>query len=187
MATNDDSLMFSVLGCFEMRAGGRLVEIRGATAQRLLGVLLLYANTWVHESRLVDLTWGGANATRNALHCAVARLRRALAHHDAGSVRLQRSDAGYRMEVTADQLDAPQFLELRRQATAEPDPGERFELLLRGLGLWRGQVLADTGEWLRTDPNVLALERARLDCVYEAADLGLARGEAARVLPLVEQ
>ncbi|KXK62462.1 hypothetical protein AWW66_08450 [Micromonospora rosaria] len=182
-----EHLTFGILGALQVRAAGAPVDVRGAVITRLLGTLLLHANTWVTEGRLTALTWGESNASRNALHCAMARLRRLVSGDDGRDVRIERCGGGYRIVVAPDRVDALRYVALIQQAERAEDGTARFDLLLRALGIWRGPVLTETSEWVRMDSAALALERTRLERTCELADLALRRGAATLALPLVEQ
>ncbi|RLK25446.1 DNA-binding SARP family transcriptional activator [Micromonospora sp. M71_S20] len=185
MPRND--VTFGLLGALQVRAGGLPLDVRGTVVNHLLGALLIHANAWVSHSRLASLTWGEADASRNALHCAVARLRRMLGDAGGRDAGIEHSGAGYRIIVEPDRLDAARFSALARLADEADKPDTRFEALLRALRTWRGPVLAESSEWLRMDPAVLALERDRLERTYELGDLALRLDRASLALPLVEQ
>ncbi|MEU9510982.1 BTAD domain-containing putative transcriptional regulator [Micromonospora sp. NPDC048170] len=184
MPSND--VTFGLLGALEVRAGGLPLDVRGTVINHLLGALLLHANAWVSHSRLAFLTWGEADVSRNALHCAVARLRRILGEAGGRETGIEHSGAGYRITIAPDRLDAARFAALARRADEADDPETRFEALLHALRTWRGPVLAESSEWLRMDPAVLALERDRLERTYELGDVALGLDRATLALPLVE-
>jgi DNA-binding SARP family transcriptional activator len=179
-------MTFSLLGRLEVRLGERLVEIHGATANRLLGALLVHVNQWVPEARLTEYGWGEADVTRNALHCAIARTRRILRAGGPG-VEVEHSEAGYRLPAHVQQVDSQRFLALADRARAAADPGERFDLLIRALGLWRGEVLGNISEALSRSANALMLERGRLDCACALADTAILVGREAEALRPVEE
>lgn len=185
MSIGNNDIEFLVLGNLEVRAGGRSIEIRGVTGNRLAGALLLHPNAWVPENKLTELVWDDADATRNALHCAIARLRRLFSGQ--GAPRIQYSQAGYRMVVAPDQLDSLKFLALCQRTAAATDPDVRFDLLTRALRLWRGDVLANVCDALGTCSNAVALKRARLSCACELADIATHLGQEDIALPLVEE
>ncbi|WP_422771348.1 AfsR/SARP family transcriptional regulator [Plantactinospora sp. WMMC1484] len=185
MPRND--VTFGLLGALQVRASGLPLDVRGTVVNHLLGALLIHANAWVSHRRLASLTWAEADVSRNALHCAVARLRRMIGDAGDRNVGIEHSGAGYRIIVGPDQLDAARFSTLARRADEADTPDARFEALLRALRVWRGPVLAESSEWLRMDPTVLALERDRLERTYELGDVALRLDRAALALPLVER
>jgi DNA-binding SARP family transcriptional activator len=185
MPIRNNDIEFSVLGNLEIRASGRPVEIRGVTGNRLAGALLLHPNTWLPENKLTELVWDDVDTTRNALHCAIARLRRLLSDNQQPT-RIQYSQAGYRIVASPDQLDSLRFAALYQQA-ATADPADRFDLLIHALRLWRGNVLANVSDALSPCSNAVSLKRARLSCACELADLATRLGQEDAALPLVEE
>lgn len=183
MSIGNNDIEFSVLGNLEVRAGGRPIEIRGMTGNRLAGALLIHPNVWLPENKLTELVWDDADTTRNALHCAIARLRRLL----TGGAQIQYSQAGYRILVAPDQLDSLKFLALCQRTAVAVDQVTRFDLLTRALRLWRGSVLANVCDALGACSNAVALKRARLSCACELADLATQLGQENIALPLVEE
>ncbi|MER7418285.1 BTAD domain-containing putative transcriptional regulator [Micromonospora peucetia] len=184
MPSND--VTFGLLGALQVRAGGLPLDVRGPVVNHLLGALLIHANAWVSHSRLAFLTWGEADVSRNALHCAVARLRRMLGDASGREPGIEHSGAGYRITIGPDRLDAARFAALTRRADGTDDQKTRFAALLHALRTWRGPVLAESSEWLRMDPTVLALERDRLERTYELCDVALGLDQPTLALPLVE-
>src|SRR4051812_2214983 len=109
----------------------------------IIAVLALEAGAVVAPSRLLDTLWEEtAGASTNALQVAISKLRRALA--DAGEPdRVVTYPAGYQLAVAPGSVDALQFEQLIRDASAPGiAPATAAEHLRRALQLWRGPALA---------------------------------------------
>jgi DNA-binding SARP family transcriptional activator len=76
------AMEFRILGPFEVRAEGRVLEIGGPKRRALLAVLALQANRPVSADRLAVALWGedAPPGALKAVQVAVSRLRRALGH-----------------------------------------------------------------------------------------------------------
>ena len=87
---------YRILGPFEVRAGGQLVELGGAKPRALLAILLLHRNEVVSADRLIDELWGESPPTTaiRTLHGYVSRLRKAL--NGNGALMASARDAGSR-------------------------------------------------------------------------------------------
>jgi predicted ATPase/DNA-binding SARP family transcriptional activator len=152
---------FRILGPLEVEGDGAPLAIGGPKPRALLAVLLVHRRSVVSVDRLVDALWGDQppKGAVGALRAYLSRLRAVL----AGPSRLVYRPPGYLLDVADDELDAAQFERLVAQArtlTAVGDHRQALDLLEAGLGLWRGEALA------------------------EFADLDFARAEAARLAEL---
>ena len=69
---------YRILGPFEVRDGGRPVDLGPPKQRTLLALLVLHANTPVPTDRLADLLWDGAPPPRAAvsLRSYAANLRK---------------------------------------------------------------------------------------------------------------
>ncbi|GAB3143263.1 hypothetical protein GCM10027290_19400 [Micromonospora sonneratiae] len=152
----------------------------------MLSMLVIRPNEWVPEERLANFGWGPRGATRAALHCAVSRLRRCLARYSDRNW-IEHSDAGYRISVPPERVDTAVFRQTVEDAAKAGGGVVRLQRLGTALRVWRGRPLTHTSDWVRCDPEVLALERDRLQCGYDLADLGLSCGRAQTALPLIER
>jgi RNA polymerase sigma factor (sigma-70 family) len=142
----------------------------------VLGLLALAPNMLVRREVIIDVLWGQASPVTavNLVHKYVSGLRAAL---DPGWPQ-QGADGlvvsartGYRLQVSAGQLDVLQFEELAgaaRSAVRRGDDAGACQGYERALGLWRGEPLADV-ELLRSHPAVTGLDRRRAEVVGEYA------------------
>jgi DNA-binding SARP family transcriptional activator len=105
---------FRILGPVEVEVGGEPLRLGTPRQRRLLGLLLLRAGEVVSCDRLVEELWDGdpPGTARHTLQGYVHRLRRALGSE---AWRLQTRPPGYRLKVSAGELDAEQFDDLAGQ------------------------------------------------------------------------
>lgn len=130
----------------------------GGRRQRAVLAALLLAEGAVTVDHLVDMAWGPRPPAdpKAAVETAVSRLRRAL----PAGVGLDHTGGGYRLDLAGAWLDLAAFRDLvaaageRREAG---DPAGAAKCLRQGLGLWRGEPLADL-----TDVPIGEVARARL-------------------------
>jgi predicted ATPase/DNA-binding SARP family transcriptional activator len=167
-----------VLGPLEVEAGGAPLHLGTPRQRTTLGLLLLRAGEVVSCDRLVEELWDG-DPPGTALHTLqgyVYRLRRALGPE---AWRLQTRPPGYRLKVSADELDAQRFQDLAahgRRALVRGEPPAAVELLAAALGLWRGPLLADLGEVAALAPERARLEALRLVALEDRVEAELALG-----------
>jgi predicted ATPase/DNA-binding SARP family transcriptional activator len=152
---------FRILGPLGVEGDGAPVAVGGPKPRALLAALLVHRRTVVSVDRLVDALWGDQPppGAVSALRAYLSRLRAVL----GAPSRLGYRPPGYLLDVADDELDAAQFERLVAQArtlAAAGDHQQALDLLEAGLGLWRGEALA------------------------EFADLDFARAEAARLAEL---
>lgn len=161
-------LTFAVLGPTEVRDDGRLVELGGPVARRLLTALLAAEGRAVSDDRLAEAAWEGRPpaSPRGGLQVYVSRLRRVLG--DAGRDLLCREPSGYRLAAGSGATDAERFARqvdaARLLASAGRDE-EALSAFEEALRLWRGEPFAD----LPADPGVTAA-RVRLEELRDAAE-----------------
>jgi predicted ATPase/DNA-binding SARP family transcriptional activator len=186
-AWDSDPVQIDVLGPLEVRdAGGSPVPVTGARLRTLLTRLALDAGRPVGFGVLVDALWGDEPPAdeANALQTLVSRLRRALGGPDT----VVQSQAGYRLAVERDAVDAARFERLAAdgaQALRAGDTREAARVLAVALALWRGPALADsTGEALL--PFAARLEDLRLAAAVDRIDADLAIGDPAVLVPELE-
>ncbi|MFF5718881.1 BTAD domain-containing putative transcriptional regulator [Streptomyces buecherae] len=179
-----DGMRVAVLG--PVRAvtdDGKPIPIPGTRLRMLLGRLALAAGERVSSDSLIDGLWGPTPADNavNALHELVYRLRKLLG--DAAT--LASMGAGYRLVVSARDVDAHRFEELaargRRQLTAGA-PREAVPLLGEALALWRGPAFADVLEAPYAGSAGARLEELRAAALEDRFEAELRLGRHAEVL-----
>jgi DNA-binding SARP family transcriptional activator len=160
-------LRFRLLGPLEVvDDGGGRVDIGGRQPRTLLAVLLVAEGRRVTLDAVVDALWGDdppASAT-GTVQSYVSRLRRRF-----GDERLLTWDeAGYRLDVTADQVDARRFeamAEHGRARLAEGRAAEARAVLVEAEELWRGPALAEFADLEFAVGYAARLEQRRLAAV----------------------
>jgi DNA-binding SARP family transcriptional activator len=166
----------------------------GAPKQRAaLGLLALEPNALVHRETIIDAVWGADPPVSavNLVQTHAGRLRRALdpgrSPRDPGGL-VASVGSGYRLQVTAGQLDLLGFEQLVGRAGAACSSGDAAaacDLYERALELWQGEPLADV-DVLRGHPAVLGLGRRRTAVIVAYAQTAIKVGLHERVLPHLE-
>src|SRR5829696_4511073 len=107
---------YRILGPLEIRAGDRLVPLRGGRQRELMAVLLLRANEIVSSDRLIDELWEGEPPPTAAkmIQNGVSQLRKLI----EPDVLVTRSP-GYLVVVQPDELDAHRFQRTVEEARAD--------------------------------------------------------------------
>jgi DNA-binding SARP family transcriptional activator/tetratricopeptide (TPR) repeat protein len=177
---------FRLLGRLEVEHEGRTLTPKRRQERRLLGVLLLEANTPVPVERLVGLLWDGLPpaGARATLQTYVSRLRSALDPDDGGGrgLRLLRSGDGYLAQVDPEAVDALRFRALVERAGTTGEAATRARALREALDLWRGPLLAGDASEHLSGRVATRWEEARLSAVEAAAEAGLACGQHVRLI-----
>ena len=168
-------MQIAILGTLEARGeDGSPIALSGARLRDLVACLALAAGRPVSTAALVDAVWGEhppAEAA-NALQTLVSRARRALGAASA----IEQSAAGYRLHITAGDVDAFRFEQLLSEGRSA-----------EALALWRGPALLDVGEFAASDVRRLN-ERwldAKVDCLDVAIDDGRAAEHVAEIESLL--
>ena len=167
---------FLLLGPLEVRADGRSIELGPPQQRALLSFLLLHANEVVSTERLTDALWptDPPKSASKAIHVYVSALRKAFgAERDA----LETRASGYRLHVSAGQLDLHEFERLLAKARGEV-PVERAATLTAALRLWRDAPLADFANEHFAEAEAARLEELRRVAEEDhiEAELELGRG-----------
>lgn len=171
-------LHYRVLGPLEVvDDDGRRVDIGGRQPRILLAVLLVAGGRRVTVDGLADAIWNGeppASAT-GTVQSYVSRLRRRL-----DPEQLTWDDAGYRLDVAAEHVDARRFeaqAEEGRSLLAAGRAEQARAVLQEAEALWRGPALADFAELEFALGMAARLEQRRLSAMEDrlAADLALGR------------
>ncbi|NEW37006.1 winged helix-turn-helix domain-containing protein, partial [Nocardia cyriacigeorgica] len=115
------------------RRGGVLVPVPGIRARALLASLAVTPGRSRSAPTLIDEVWGERppRAPMNALHTQVSRLRTALPD---GALEI--GPAGYRLRLSAEQVDLAAVSELLRQARAVREHTTCLDLVVRARALW---------------------------------------------------
>jgi predicted ATPase len=143
---------------------GAPIVIAGVRLRALVVRLALAAGRPVAVDGLVGTVWGDdpPGDAANALQTLVSRARRAL-----GSAHsIEQSAAGYRLAVTAEEVDACRFEQLAAVGRCA-----------EAIALWRGPALVDLGE--DALPDALRLHELRLDATLHVLESDIAAGDAA--------
>ncbi|SCD34580.1 DNA-binding transcriptional activator of the SARP family [Streptomyces sp. BpilaLS-43] len=167
---------FRILGPLEASVDGARLSLGGAVQERVLSVLLLEPGRVVPMPRLVEAAWGDdppATASHQ-VRKAVSDLRRRI----PGDGVISTEGSGYRITVTAAQLDLLEFndrIRAAEQALREDRRPEAAAELEAALALWHGAVLSGQGGSV-IESAATALEERRLVATEELFDLRLGLG-----------
>lgn len=164
---SEQSVSFRVLRSVHVRSGSGVVKIAAPRQRALLAQLLVSANKTVSVSKLIDGIWGEAppKYPDSALHIVVCRLRRAL---DDLARRLVRDCAGYRIEVSDDELDLTRAQALAIDAgrkMREGDAATAAATFDEALACWTGEPFADVSNFPFYGPTARQLKELRLGIV----------------------
>jgi DNA-binding SARP family transcriptional activator/tetratricopeptide (TPR) repeat protein len=188
-AVRAEGLWVSVLGPLEAWRAGSQVGLGPVRQRAVLGLLALSPGELVSRESVVDALWGeDPPATAVSLVQAhVSRLRAVLDPDRSprgGDGLLVSAGTGYRLRVSADQLDLLAFEQITGRARAVRRSGDALAacgLHERALGLWRGVPLADLG-LLRGHLAVAHVAGRYAAAVMDYAEAAVAAGCAERVL-----
>jgi DNA-binding SARP family transcriptional activator/DNA-binding XRE family transcriptional regulator len=188
-----DGVWVQVLGPLAAWRGGAPVALGTPKQRAALGLLALEPNALVHRETIIDGVWGADPPVSavNLVQTHTGRLRRALdpgrSPRDPGGL-VASVGTGYRLQVTAGQLDLLGFEQLVGRAGAACSSGDAAaacDLYERALELWQGEPLADV-DVLRGHPAVLGLGRRRTAVIAAYAQTAIKVGLHERVLPHLE-
>ncbi|WP_030924699.1 BTAD domain-containing putative transcriptional regulator [Streptosporangium amethystogenes] len=171
-------MQFGILGSLEVRTEeGEPVSVGGPRSRALLALLLLDAGRPVSVDRLIDGQYGDdpPAGAANAIQAQVSRLRRGL---PPGLITFHQ--AGYRLAVDPDDVDAHRFERLAREGHRLLIAGRHehaTRVLSEGLALWRGP--APVGM-----PQAARLEELRLAAREDLVEAELALPEGTSIAEL---
>jgi DNA-binding SARP family transcriptional activator len=201
----------AVLGPTRILRAGTSIDLPARKVRSLLAALVLEPGATSSADRVIDLVWGegaprGAHGT---LHSYISGLRRLLEPDLPARAQpriLLTSDAGYRLAIGREAVDATGFADqvrlLHRQvATLDsqfsvgpqagwPDREQArgwLEALEAALLRWRGPAYADLGDHPDVVAARTALDELRTTAEEDRALLMLALGDPAGVVPATEQ
>ena len=140
------TLVFLILGPFEVHLDGEPLALGGRQQRALLAALTLRANELVSSERLIDELWpeDPPDTADHLVHVYVSRLRKALG--DEGRPILVTRPPGYQLVLERGQVDLDRFedhVAAARSATEEGRAAEASASLREALSLWRGPALSD--------------------------------------------
>ncbi len=167
-------LTVSVLGTVEARRGDLRLDLPAGKTSELLARLALAAGSHVRADVLIEDLWSTPTG-RNTLQSKVSQLRRALVDKDL----LVGHQDGYTLAIDPMAVDAIRLVAIAAEASEARNAGDAAGTLDRsraGLALFRGEVLAEAGDWAA--PHRTRLEELRLGLVEDAmsARVGLGAG-----------
>ncbi len=177
---------YRILGPLEIRAGDRLVPLRGVRQRELMAVLLLRANEIVSSDRLIDELWEGEPPPTAAkmIQNGVSQLRKLM----EPDVLVTRSP-GYLLVVQPDELDAHRFQRTIEVARADLGAGESAQAaaaLREADGLWRGPALADCADIPFARAEAARLEELRSAAIEDRIEAELELGRHADLVAELE-
>jgi DNA-binding SARP family transcriptional activator/tetratricopeptide (TPR) repeat protein len=178
-------MWFGMLGPLLVRDGESVLGVPAGRQRVLLAALLVRAGAVVPADALAEVMWdgtppGGAGTT---LRSHVMRLRRVLG--PAVGARVVTRYPGYLIEASDGEVDVLRFRSLTREGGAAARAGQwarAWELLTEGLGLWRGEPLADIPSDLLRREQLPGLEELRLQAAEGRMDAGLRLGRHAELV-----
>lgn len=154
----------SVLGTVEARRDDVRLDVPAGKTSELLARLAMTAGSHVRADALIEDLWA-APVGRNTLQSKVSQLRRALGDRDL----VVGTPDGYTLALDPSVVDASRVIRLAAQAAdarSAGDPAVALERAREGLALYRGEVLADVGDWAA--PHRTRLEEVRLGLIEDA-------------------
>ena len=174
---------FRVLGPIEVIDEGRVVPLNAAKPRALLAMLLLRANEFVPNDRLIDDLWDAAPpaSAPKILQTYVSQLRKAL-----GQQAIETGPAGYRLRIDPGDLDLLRFRRLAADGKGG-DPEKVASTLREALALWRGEPLAEFSSHQWALAETTRLENLRLDVLERRIDAELAAGRDRELIDELEQ
>ncbi|MBZ5740324.1 AfsR/SARP family transcriptional regulator [Nocardioides mangrovi] len=188
---SDPSLRLQILGPLRVWRGHDEIGAGPRQQAHLLTLLAARQGQPTGVDELVDLLWGehAPASARNVLHKYVGSLRRllepSLPPRRTGSY-LCPCGNGYLFRAGGAVLDVARFDELTRDAAAalaRDEPRAALDRQVEALGLWAGPAGAGLSQEPAMAPVFARLNDSFLDTCVSAADLAVAHGMAARVLP----
>jgi DNA-binding SARP family transcriptional activator len=169
-------LRVGLLGPFECTLDGQPLAVPRGGQRILLAALALAAGRLVSVDALSAMMWESQppEDPKAAVQNNVRRLRKILPPDTIVTL-----PGGYQLDIAADQLDILEFFAL----VSEPSP----DALERGLALWRGEPLTGVGSPQLEKEHKPALWEHYLAAVERLADLRIAAGQSAAILPRLRE
>jgi len=188
-------LHFAVLGPLEVTRAGERLPLGGRQQRVVLALLLAHPGTVVSVGRFGDAIWGEQTPSGfvTTLQTYVFHLRAVLEpgrEHGAPWKVLVTEPGGYRIDTRGSIVDAELFeslVQAGREALGRDAYDEASAELARGLGLWRGEALADVADLGFAVPVAARLEEMRLIAHELRIEAELALGRHTAVLPEIDR
>jgi predicted ATPase/DNA-binding SARP family transcriptional activator len=172
-----------LLGPLEVVGPDGVLLLSGGRQRAVFALLALRAPEVVSRAQLVDALWGAEPPPTavKSLQSHLARVRQAMDRIGLGAL-LVTAEPGYALRLPAGCLDIARFEEhvrAGRTALRAGDATDAAAAVRAGLGLWRGDPLADcpVAEWGAAE--TVRLHEVRLDAAETLAEADLARGDHA--------
>ncbi|GAB3996771.1 hypothetical protein GCM10029992_17790 [Glycomyces albus] len=177
MHAASSALEIKVLGPMEVSRSGERLLLRASLQRRLLAALLSGSGRPVTVGALLEAVWSdpAPDTARRSLMVHMHRLRRSL----GDPTRIVHQAGGYRIRVTADELDAKAFDELSaaaRRARAEGALERSVDQFNAAAGLWRGAPYDDIPASGLIAREIQRLEQDRFMVSQELLEVGLDLG-----------
>jgi len=174
--------VFRVLGTLRADRDGSALPLPSRRQRAVLAALLTRAGRPVSADELVEAAWGARlpDHPKAALQTVLSRLRTAL-----GASLISADVSGYRLNVTADGVDALRFEALRERAAHAPDTAAAG-LLDAALALWRGPAYAEFADRDFASAEAARLNALRAATVEDHAELSLRSGRATDAIAHLE-
>lgn len=187
--TQFDGLTFGLLGPVRAEGQGRCWAPTAPRPRAVLALLLLHANRHLPMARIVELLWADRPPARAdaTVQVYVGGIRRALAAGvdvpKEGHI-LRTEPAGYRLVVSAYQLDLVRFRELSsaaERAARDCCFADASDLFQEALDLWRGPALAELTRIGLLARAAAGLEAERIAALRQRAEADLCLGRYSQV------
>jgi DNA-binding SARP family transcriptional activator/transcriptional regulator with XRE-family HTH domain len=187
-------LRLSVLGPLTAWRHGTLVQLGPPSQRAVLALLAVSPDELLHRETIIDALWDDnpPDAALNQVQRYASRLRRVLdpgrSPRDPGGLIVS-TGTGYRLRITAAQLDLLAFRDLTNRAQAARAAGDAdaaCDLYEEAMGLWRGDPLSDV-DVLRRHPAVLGLRRQLAAGAVAHAETASSAGWYERALPYLQR
>jgi predicted ATPase/DNA-binding SARP family transcriptional activator len=174
--------VFRVLGTLQADRDGCPLPLPSRRQRAVVAALLARAPRSVSADELVEAVWGERlpDHPKAALQTVISRLRTAL-----GAEAISGDISGYRLNVTADDVDASRFEALRERAAHAPDVAAAG-LLGAALALWRGPAYAEFADRDFASAEAARLNELRAGAIEDYADVSLRTGRATDAIAHLE-
>lgn len=192
----DTGLRFAMLGPLQVTRSGERLALGGRQQRAVLAVLLAEASAVVSVEHLADVLWGEQTPSGfvTTVQTYVFHLREVLEpgrHHGAAAkVLVTEAGGGYRLDTSGSTVDSAVFEASTlagRDALEQGSYADASAELARGLGLWRGEVLADLADLGFVAPIATRLEEIRLVAQGLRMEAELALGRHVVAIPEIDR